>query len=105
MKKKRIDLVELNAALNAPLDALNDATRRELLLTLAAGERNVTGLCEALERPQPTISHHLGLLRMHGLVEDRRVGKLVYYSLAPACAKLVSNLRAFAGAISGNDHA
>src|SRR5438067_267753 len=43
---------------------LADKTRLNILLLLADGERNVTNLCETLRLPQPTVSHHLGLLRM-----------------------------------------
>jgi DNA-binding transcriptional ArsR family regulator len=61
---------------------LSDPTRLELLLLLAAGERTVTGLCEALGLPQPAASHHLGLLRSGGLLGARRAGKQVFYGLA-----------------------
>jgi DNA-binding transcriptional ArsR family regulator len=61
---------------------LSDPTRVELLLLLAEGERNVTGLCEALGLPQPTASHHLGLLRSSGLLGARRAGKQIFYGLA-----------------------
>jgi DNA-binding transcriptional ArsR family regulator len=60
---------------------LSDTTRLNLLMMLADGERNVTNLCEALELPQPTVSHHLGLLRMSNLIGNRRDGKQVFYSL------------------------
>jgi DNA-binding transcriptional ArsR family regulator len=43
---------------------------------------NVTSLCEILGLPQPTISHHLGLLRNGGLVNDTREGKQVMYAIA-----------------------
>ena len=43
---------------------LSDSARLNILLLLASGERNVSGLCEELALPQPTVSHHLGLLRM-----------------------------------------
>lgn len=43
---------------------------------------NVTSLCEILGLPQPTISHHLGLLRNGGLLIDTREGKQVMYSIA-----------------------
>ena len=63
---------------------LSDQTRLRLLVTLQVeGERNVTQLCRKLRAPQPTISHHLGLLRIHGLVRARRDGKLVHYSVDP----------------------
>lgn len=63
---------------------LSDETRLKLLATLQTdGEQHVTRLCRKLRSPQPTISHHLGLLRIHGLVRGRRSGKQVYYSLDP----------------------
>jgi DNA-binding transcriptional ArsR family regulator len=60
---------------------LSDRTRLTILLLLSQGERNVTSLCEELNLPQPTVSHHLGLLRMSKLIDNRRNGKQVFYSL------------------------
>ena len=60
---------------------LSDKTRLNILMLLAKGERNVTSLCEELSLPQPTVSHHLGLLRMSNLIGNRRNGKQVYYGL------------------------
>jgi DNA-binding transcriptional ArsR family regulator len=60
---------------------LSDRTRLNLLMLLADGERNVTNLCETLRLPQPTVSHHLGLLRMSNVIANRRDGKQVFYSL------------------------
>ena len=60
---------------------LSDKTRLNILLLLSAGERNVSSLCEALALPQPTVSHHLGLLRMNSVIANRRSGKQVFYSL------------------------
>jgi DNA-binding transcriptional ArsR family regulator len=50
-------------------------------MLLAGGERNVTNLCELLALPQPTVSHHLGLLRMNNVIGNRRNGKQVFYML------------------------
>ena len=61
---------------------LSDPTRLRLVLLLAVGERNVSSLCEELEMPQPTVSHHLGLLRQNRLIVGKRTGKQVIYSLA-----------------------
>ena len=63
------------------LRTLSDPTRLRLLGILQHGELNVTALCGHLGLPQPTISHHLGLLRSAGLVANRRAGKQVFYSL------------------------
>ena len=60
---------------------LSDKTRLNILMLLSKGERNVTSLCEELGLPQPTVSHHLGLLRMSNLIGNRRNGKQVFYGL------------------------
>jgi len=38
-------------------------------------------VCGELGLPQPTVSHHLGLLRMQNLISNRRNGKQVFYDL------------------------
>jgi DNA-binding transcriptional ArsR family regulator len=60
---------------------LSDKTRLNILMLLAAGERNVSSLCDELKLPQPTVSHHLGLLRMNNVIGNRRSGKQVFYTL------------------------
>jgi DNA-binding transcriptional ArsR family regulator len=60
---------------------LSDKTRLNILMLLAGGERNVSSLCDELRLPQPTVSHHLGLLRMSNLITNRRDGKQVFYEL------------------------
>lgn len=72
------DIVELTAV----FQLLGDCTRlRVVLHILERGECNVTSLCHDLALPQPTVSHHLGLLRDGGLVESRRQGKHIYYNV------------------------
>ena len=60
---------------------LSDQTRLRILVMLAGGERNVGSICQELGLPQPTVSHHLGLLRMQNLIKNRRNGKQVFYGL------------------------
>lgn len=60
---------------------LSDSTRLRILSLLSKGERNVTTLCQELQLPQPTVSHHLGLLRMRNMITNRRNGKQVFYGL------------------------
>lgn len=67
--------------LTALFRLLSDKTRLNILLLLADGERNVTSLCNALNLPQPTVSHHLGLLRMNNVIGCRRNGKQVFYGM------------------------
>jgi DNA-binding transcriptional ArsR family regulator len=67
--------------LTALFRLLSDKTRLNILMLLASGERNVSTLCGELNLPQPTVSHHLGLLRMSQVIDNRRSGKQVFYSL------------------------
>jgi DNA-binding transcriptional ArsR family regulator len=60
---------------------LSDKTRLTIVMLLSQGERNVSSLCGELGLPQPTVSHHLGLLRTNHVVASRRDGKQVYYVL------------------------
>lgn len=60
---------------------LGDPTRLTILATVQAGERNVTELCKQLRLNQPTVSRHLSILKMSALVEARRSGKEMYYSM------------------------
>jgi DNA-binding transcriptional ArsR family regulator len=60
---------------------LGDPTRVRILLLLCKGELNVSRLCATLNLPQPTVSHHLGLLRRGGLLQTRREGKAIHYAL------------------------
>ena len=60
---------------------LADPTRLRVITMLQSGEINVSSLCKRLSLAQPTVSHHLGLLRAMGLVNTRRKGKQVFYSL------------------------
>jgi DNA-binding transcriptional ArsR family regulator len=60
---------------------LAEPTRLRVLQLLRPGELNVSSLCEHLGLAQPTVSHHLGLLRDEGLVTSRREGKHVFYAL------------------------
>jgi DNA-binding transcriptional ArsR family regulator len=73
---------------------LSDPTRLRILTILSHGERHVTSLCQTLELPQPTVSHHLSLLRMAGITTPRRHGKQVFYRLNPDVVDLEPDTRA-----------
>ncbi len=64
------------------LKALAHENRLLILCLLAEQERSVTELEERLALSQPTVSQQLARLRLDGLVETRRDGRIVYYSLA-----------------------
>jgi len=76
---------EAAEALAARFKALADPTRVAIVNRLAgAGEVCVCELVDEFELSQPTISHHLRLLRQAGLVESERRGTWAYYRLLPA---------------------
>src|SRR5262245_50127308 len=68
-------------ALSRLFGLLGDPTRVRIMLLLCRGEMNVSRLCEVLHMAQPTVSHHLGLLRRGGLLQTRRDGKSIHYAL------------------------
>jgi rhodanese-related sulfurtransferase/DNA-binding transcriptional ArsR family regulator len=61
---------------------LGNAKRLELLDLLGQGPRSVEDLAAAAELGMSTCSAHLQTLREAGLVETRRDGRRIYYSLA-----------------------
>lgn len=69
---------------------LSDPTRLGILKRLTAGPKNVTALCGALDVKQPTLSHHLGILRMGRLVVGTRRGKSVIYTIDAAAMKALA---------------
>jgi ArsR family transcriptional regulator len=82
--------------LAARFKALADPTRVAIVNRLAAtDECCVCDLTGAFDLSQPTISHHLKLLREAGLVEASRRGTWAYYRLIP---ESVAELRTALGA-------
>lgn len=75
------------------LKALAHENRLLILCLLAERERSVTELEELLALSQPTVSQQLARLRLDGIVEARRDGRTIYYSLAD------ETTRAFIGAV------
>jgi ArsR family transcriptional regulator, arsenate/arsenite/antimonite-responsive transcriptional repressor len=63
---------------------LADETRVRILhLLQQSDELNVLELCKLLDQRQPSVSHHLALLRVAGLIGMRRDGKHNYYRIVP----------------------
>ncbi len=60
---------------------LSDANRLLIIHELAQGETSVTELTRRLGLQQSNVSKHLSLMREHSLVNARREGSTVYYSL------------------------
>jgi ArsR family transcriptional regulator len=63
------------------IKALGDETRLRILKLLLKGELCVCELEAALKLPQSKVSRHLTVLRTAGLVNDRRKGQWIFYSL------------------------
>ena len=83
--ERRIDIAELlDRAREASdfLKALAHESRLVILCLLAEGEKPVMELAELLNERQPSVSQQLARLKDEGLVQTRRDGKNVYYSLA-----------------------
>lgn len=73
--------------------ALADDTRQEIMRLCCCQWLSVNEIVEALDVTQPTVSHHLGVLREAGLVSVRRRGKQIFYilnqrSIADGCCTL-----------------
>jgi len=60
---------------------MNDPTRLKIINALMLSEMCVCDIAALMDMTQPTISHHLKILRQSELIKYRRDGKIVYYSL------------------------
>ncbi len=77
-------------ALTSVYGALADPTRLRILALLTDGEVCVCDIHASLGVPQPTASRHLAFLRRSGLVNARRSGVWMHYSLAPLADPVVA---------------
>lgn len=66
--------------------ALGDENRLQILGLLQSGEKCACKLLDALQIGQSTLSHHMKILCDSGLVQGRKEGKWVHYSIDPAGA-------------------
>jgi len=65
----------------AVFKVLADPSRCRLVAAIIeAGELCVCDLAATVEMSESNVSHHLRVLRSHGLVRARRAGKMVFYS-------------------------
>lgn len=64
------------------LKLLAHPDRLRLIEELRFGEKDVTSLADELKLPATRVSQHLGLLRAHRLVEERRAGRSHIYRLS-----------------------
>jgi DNA-binding transcriptional ArsR family regulator len=69
---------------DALFKTLADPTRRAIFERLTRdGEQTVRALTERAGVSQPAVSKHLGVLKLSGLVRDRREGRQTHYSAEP----------------------
>jgi ArsR family transcriptional regulator len=83
------------AGLALVFKALGDPVRLRLVSLIGArqgGEVCVCDLTAAFDLTQPTISHHLKVLKEAGIIESERRGTWVYYRLVPAALERMAAL-------------
>jgi ArsR family transcriptional regulator, arsenate/arsenite/antimonite-responsive transcriptional repressor len=88
------------AGLAQVFKALGDPVRLRLLSLIGAhqgGEVCVCDLTTAFDLTQPTISHHLKVLREAGIITSERRGTWVYYRLVPAALERMAALLSVPG--------
>ena len=76
--------------------ALADETRQKIMLICCCRMLSVTDIVAELDVAQPTVSHHLSILRSAGLVRTERHGKQIFYTLnqermAQACCSVAES--------------
>ncbi len=86
MKKQLTDMERV-------FKALADSTRLRILGLLLTGEVCVCHIHESLKIPQPKASRHLAYLRRSGLVDARKEGLWVHYSLAVSSDPVLATIQ------------
>lgn len=79
----------------AVLKVVGDPLRLRMLSAIATDSRGESCVCDLqclTDASQPTVSHHLRLLKEAGLVISERRGTWVYYRVAPSRAEAVAAL-------------
>lgn len=72
---------ELNQLHASVCKGLADPKRLLIINALRDGEMSVGEICEELDLPQANVSQHLAIMRERGLVNARKDGQFVFYSL------------------------
>jgi ArsR family transcriptional regulator len=84
-ESQAIDISRVRAGAQQAVGALKllaNEDRLLLLCQLSQGEMCVSELEAALDIRQPTLSQQLGVLRKEGVINPRREGKSIFYSVA-----------------------
>ena len=74
--------------------ALGDLARLKILGLLSTSENceygyNVSQIAERLGLAQPTVSHHLKVLRQAGIIENKKMCRDVFYWIKPSESKAI----------------
>ncbi|MCB1408017.1 MAG: winged helix-turn-helix transcriptional regulator [Rhodobacteraceae bacterium] len=78
----------------ALLKHLANARRLLILCRLAAGPATVTELCTIAGLSQSALSQHLARMRAESLVQGKKDGLQIYYSITnPRCLEILTHLR------------
>jgi ArsR family transcriptional regulator len=86
LRREPID-ADAAATLAEAFKALADPVRLQLLNLIATsdtGEACACDLTEPVGKSQPTVSHHLKVLREAGLISGEKRGTWVWYSVVPS---------------------
>ena len=67
--------------MNILFKALNDQTRRDILVLLKDGDMAAGDIASKFNISKPSISHHLELLKRADLVSSEKKGQYIIYSL------------------------
>ena len=67
--------------MNNIFKALNDKTRREILMLLREKDLTAGEIADHFDISKPSISHHLDLLKRADLVSAQKEGQFIYYSI------------------------
>jgi len=65
------------------MKVLSDPTRLRIVRELIHGPRSVLEIAEAIGQDQPRVSHHLGRMRLAGLLQRERRGRQLIYRINP----------------------
>ncbi|MGD8968856.1 MAG: metalloregulator ArsR/SmtB family transcription factor [Anaerolineae bacterium] len=79
--------------------ALADESRQRILEMLLEGEKCVGDIVDVFQVSQPTVSHHLSVLKQFDLVTSRKEGKQVFYAInqdrvVECCGRLIAKFDA-----------
>lgn len=73
------------------IKSIGDPTRLKIIYLLHHGELCVCEIMDVLNKPQPTVSHHMNILKNSGLLKWRKQGVWTYYKLSNP--KIADNLK------------